>query len=125
MSIQREQLAWAAGFFEGEGSVGAYYIKNGNRWVLKLSIAQVEREPLDKFHAAIGGLGRVYGPYKQRNEKSSPQFLFMMNSFEACQAVIAMIWRWLSAKRKKQAFTALRNYRDGSELAKQYRLICK
>jgi hypothetical protein len=52
-------LAWAAGFFEGEGSVTT----SGGRLVLRVN--QTHPEPVERFATTIG-LGRVYGPYLNR-----------------------------------------------------------
>lgn len=63
------ELAWAAGFFEGEGNVRA---RSGNGLAvpkLRLYIAQLDdRYPLDRFVAAVGA-GRVVGPHLSRGER--------------------------------------------------------
>jgi hypothetical protein len=108
MNINRENLAWAAGFYEGEGTIGYY---NG----LALKIPQVNKEPLDKF-LAIAGVGRIIGPYT-RNPKHKPQYVYQVFSFEHCQALIAMLWPWLSESRKlqiKRAFIKYHNRRSNS-----------
>lgn len=59
------ELAWAAGFFEGEGSV---YItmphpRKCTKPYLRLNVTQLrDRLPLDRFVAAVG-FGRVAGPH--------------------------------------------------------------
>lgn len=45
------ETAWAAGLFEGEGSIGK-----------RLQLKMVSVESVRRFHAAIG-VGAVYGPY--------------------------------------------------------------
>lgn len=56
--IPETERAWAAGFFDGEGS--ATYIKARRK--LEVSAKQVDRRPLDRFVKAVGW-GKVYGPY--------------------------------------------------------------
>ena len=51
------ELAWAAGFFDGEGS-----IYRDSRGSVRLSANQIRPEPLHRFVQAVG-VGRVYGPY--------------------------------------------------------------
>jgi len=53
------ETAWAAGLFEGEGSV---FVREGR---LRLSVKMVEGESVRRFAAAVGG-GKVYGPYPNR-----------------------------------------------------------
>lgn len=54
------ELAWAAGFFEGEGSV---FVHSSPSYPVAASLDQTEGEALiRRFHAAVGK-GKVYGPY--------------------------------------------------------------
>jgi hypothetical protein len=91
----REEMAWAAGFFEGEGN----FSRKG------LAVAQVNREPLDRLKE-ITGFGTIRGPYRNRG----PIFLWEINSFELIQAFVAMVWPWLSERRREQARKALARY---------------
>lgn len=57
------ELAWAAGFFEGEGCVT--YNSNKPRRTLKLTVGQSGYDcppPLTRFATAVG-LGKITGPY--------------------------------------------------------------
>lgn len=56
LSIQIE-LAWAAGFFDGEGST-SFNLKDTRS--LNMSISQVEYQPLRRFQLAIGDIGTIY-----------------------------------------------------------------
>jgi len=56
----RDEVIWAAGFFDGEGTTGTR--SQRGRTYLCLQVAQCDRRPLDRFVAALG-LGKVYGPY--------------------------------------------------------------
>ena len=68
------ELAWAAGLFDGEGSIHAKVrtrLAEGRmvygRYLI-LSIGQKEPEVLDRFHLAVGGLGIVYRyPHRTSN----------------------------------------------------------
>jgi hypothetical protein len=59
-------IAWAAGLFEGEGSIHANSIKK--RRYLMLNLSSTDEDVVRKF-AAVIGCGKVYGPYY---EKSKP-----------------------------------------------------
>lgn len=54
----RDEYAWAAGFFEGEGSV----LMSGG--VLAVRLGNTDEEVLRHFHDVIA-VGTVYGPYGQ------------------------------------------------------------
>jgi hypothetical protein len=113
MPYAREALAWAAGFYEGEGTVNACYSRYtsdlGERRQRKtpqfqLRINQVGAEPLIKFMEAVG-TGKVYGPYARTGVKD--QYQYDVHSFEKVQAIIAMLWPWLSDRRREQARAVL------------------
>lgn len=57
------ELAWAAGFFDGEGS--SYFV-NGK--YPNISISQTDPRVLERFQRAVGGVGGVYGPYKNTHK---------------------------------------------------------
>jgi hypothetical protein len=62
MSLEIE-LAWAAGFFDGEGCFHAKLANNKSaKRIPCASISQKHREVLDRFCKAVG-VGKVYGPY--------------------------------------------------------------
>ena len=111
MEFNREDLAWAAGFIEGEGSFLSnitYHNKNSGRAYVtfQVSAVQVEQEPLEKL-LRIFNFGRIHGPYSRKDNKSQPFYRFSTNSFEGSQAITAALWPWLSQKRKQQAKAAL------------------
>ena len=71
------ERAWAAGFFDGEGSVGFSPYSSGGRKYHRPSVqvSQNHRAPLDRFQAAVGGIGKVYGPYgPYKNQASTNPF---------------------------------------------------
>lgn len=101
----REELAWAAGFFDGEGST-TVSIKNG-RARLRVSVPQTNRETLERFKSAVLGLGRIHGPMKRHSERHAPLWQFGSASFEQTQAIIAMLWPFLSEIKRTQARFAI------------------
>lgn len=100
----REELAWAAGFFDGEGSVGGYTgarTKTGiERRYLRISVAQKNRPLLDKF-ADIFRCGSVHCDRKRA-----------MHSFQAsgrtALTVIDLMWPWLGEQKKRDLKRGLR-----------------
>ena len=110
----REELAWSAGLFDGEGHIGARTGDHSQgpwkRLDLYISISQVDRRVLDRFRDAVG-VGSVNGPYlhpviaARGNEQ--PRFYFQTQRFEHIQAVVAMLWPWLGEVKRQQAIGAL------------------
>jgi hypothetical protein len=57
---EQVELAWAAGFFDGEGCVAAQLPKGCVSLRLKLDVSQkYRRAPLERFRAAVG-VGNIY-----------------------------------------------------------------
>jgi len=105
----REELAWAAGFFDGEGTVGGYWREGENRIAFHLAVYQTERTTLDRFRAAVLGLGKVHGPHFRKDRKAShkPSYQYNIGGHRKVQAVIAMLWPFLSQPKKDQIKKAL------------------
>jgi hypothetical protein len=105
----REALAWAAGFFDGEGHVGL-----NNRGYLHLDVSQAN-DPLalDKFAQAIGFLGKTYGPfqkYGRRKKRVKPIYQYRVATFTKVQAVMALLWPFLCPVKRAQWADAQRRF---------------
>lgn len=101
MTTDTHELAWAAGFFDGEGSSVLSHRKTGWK-TLMMSIGQVHREPLDRFDRATDNIGSVVGPYKQRKEGHQPYYQWVVTGLEPCQTVMTMLWPWLCSIKREQ-----------------------
>lgn len=109
IEVNREELAWAAGFFDGEGSAGVCTGSSG-RFYLTLSVGQNNQSTLVRFQKAVLGLGRQYGPYTyKKRPNTKPWYNWKVSTFQSVQAVIAVLWQFLSEPKRfqiKQALTA-------------------
>lgn len=112
MHLDLFELAWAAGFYDGEGSTITDINLGAGRVTLQVTVTQVDRQVLDRFRAAVGGLGNVYGPFDRPNPKHRPLYTYRVNRFEHSQAVLAMLWRFLDEVKRDQAVGALRKYHE-------------
>jgi hypothetical protein len=95
--VDTHELAWAAGFFDGEGSTSAH-IGRG----IQLHLPQVDVRPLQRFQLAVCGLGTLRGPYPPKGKQQRSFCVWSLTKFEHSQAVIAMLWRYLSDPKKEQ-----------------------
>lgn len=106
-------LAWAAGFLEGEGSFSA-----GKRTSTYVVASQVNREPLDKLRALFGG-SMLFRHHRRRNPSWSPFYRWQVGGARAI-GVILTLWPMLSQKRREQAREALNGYRPRRGLPGQW-----
>lgn len=98
---RRQELAWAAGFFDADGS---FVYSNASKYML-VSITQFDSEVLHRLQNTLG-LGRIYGPYQHRpgatlSDKS--HYRYQAHGHEAVQAIAAMLWFKLGSAKRKQA----------------------
>lgn len=109
------ELAWAAGFFDGEGSVRAAWnagkaqAPNRTR-SLRCVVGQREREPLDRFAAAVG-VGKVYGPSFTQS-KTCAMFRWEIGGRDAVFRVRRLLSPWLCSRKQDQFDAAIVRYHD-------------
>jgi len=110
--FNREDLAWAAGFFDGEGSTELCKRNSKNGYIqktLRMEIGQVadNKEVLYRFKSCVREIGKIYDPYQPKNKNNRPTMKWSISSFKDCQTVIAMLWPWLSSTKRIQAKQAI------------------
>lgn len=107
------ELAWAAGFFDGEGSVFVNRKRNVRRSgrpgsepyntvSVCLSVSQVEPAPLIRFADAVGGR-RPTGPYKPRSVNSRPYYRWDAMGRPSVHRVLVTLWPYLTEPKRAQA----------------------
>ncbi len=109
-------IAWASGFFEGEGYVGFKYTlnkmwnKSYPRFVI--SISQVSREPLDKFKE-IFGAGTVRGPYGPYATTKQSYYQYQVSGEKALNIVEQMLpYLFQKGVQAQEAIRAYKEYQD-------------
>lgn len=105
MTVAETEIAWAAGFFDGEGSVGAYCVdlqRQANRSRLIACVVQKPRQPLDRFQRAMGGLGRI----SFRAGAKSPCHVWKVTSVPDVQRAYDTLAKYLSEPKQAQFATA-------------------
>lgn len=71
--------AWAAGFFDGEGSI----FLSRNTWTIRVDVAQVDPRPLQKLVDLFGS--KVLGPYQPKTKNSKPYYRWAKCSAKAVE----------------------------------------
>lgn len=102
--MSREGLAWAAGFFDGEGAF-SYSPRGG---FAAVAIAQTSREPLDRFKEIVG-VGTVGGPYTRLSGYAKrPQWRYQVYGTAAAAHVGSSLWPFLGSVKRSQVLSTLR-----------------
>jgi hypothetical protein len=94
-------LAWAAGFYDGEGSASVLLYRrtwrgrNHDHRLIQCQVGQIDREVLDKFRDAVG-VGRIGGPYG-RGPRRSPMFYWRVSSMREARRVYELLKPYLGS----------------------------
>lgn len=109
------EMAWAAGLFDGEGSVWASSPRGSARRAAAMELAQSSEkgvpETLVRFRAAIG-VGWISGPHAPRSPWSRlPQYRWAAGGRHQVSAVVHALWPWLGTVKREQV-TAVREWLD-------------
>lgn len=107
MHMDRSELAWAAGFFDGEGSTIARSFKTrpGYRQ-LAISLPQSgdttsPPKVLLRFQRAMGGMGTISGP------NSDGIYAWRVLGREQVHVTLQLLWPFLSDVKREQAARAI------------------
>jgi intein-encoded DNA endonuclease-like protein len=107
--MKETEVAWAAGFLDGEGNF-RYQLrthKSRTHYVGRLIVqaSQVDRRPLDRLACILGG--KVYGPYKTKNAKHNEYYYWNSGSYENTLTVIRKVCNYMSEPKRLQAIKSL------------------
>lgn len=93
-----QDLAWAAGFIEGEGCFSVHkYTKSGKKPHPFMGATQVQREPLERLVRYFGGQIS-----KSQHKIGQPIHLWRVYGTRA-RGVAMTLYAWLSPRRRGQA----------------------
>lgn len=115
MKINREELAWAAGFVDGEGTFSCKMrdTESCRKGYPTFSIQQTGTLiALDRMQKVFGDAGvqvKRYGPYGpyENNLGKRPHYRLEAYGFEKVQAIMALLWTWLGPIKRAQAKSVL------------------
>lgn len=104
----REDVAWAAGVFEGEGFVGTYdYRSHRPSWMM--SVEMTDEDVVRKLHRVIG-LGKVYGPIERKNGAGAgwlPTWKWQLARRDQIYAVCAALFPFMGKRRRARMAQAI------------------
>lgn len=107
----RKELAWAAGFYDAEGST--FLASRGHYPVIGISQSDDHTVPavLVRFHKAVGGIGHINGPFRLGDPRFKVKWIYRVHGHQMTQATIAQLWPWLGSVKRKQAIATLLEFR--------------
>lgn len=100
------ELAWAAGLFEGEGSIGVD--RSAGRYLYpRIQLSMCDEDTVRRFASVVGG--KVWGPYRHHlaDERGWSSFWSWAKKGRPAALIIDQLWPWLSERRKQKWQEAL------------------
>ena len=112
--LNKQDLAWAAGFYDGEGNTRPTLRKAKSKYqtpkvLVQATTSQVELDPIQKFVDAVQ-VGKLYGPYVRKGPNQRPIYRYCANSFESVQQLACLLWPYLCSPKKSQFRVTLIEY---------------
>jgi hypothetical protein len=104
-----EELAWAAGFFDGEGSIGTYPAGRYGKPRIDISLSQTDPQVLERFRNVLS-VGKVYGPYNQKNINANPYWMYMTSTSKSTKIVVDKLIDFVSPIKRQQMIEATDKY---------------
>lgn len=108
MTRTREDIAWAAGLFEGEGCFYTQQNHRRHRIVTNRDLrafcagmVMTDEDTVRRF-ATIMGFGHCRTT-RPKNPTHKQLYEWRTGSFEGFQATVAMLWPWLCQRRRARA----------------------
>lgn len=108
-------IAYAAGLFEGEGTIasGSKTFRTASGELrdrltpqFSFAIGMTDLEPLERWQEAMGGIGKIYGPYFKQHWR-----LYLCKKAEIIQAC-ELMWPYLSPRRQEQIRAVIGEVRE-------------
>jgi hypothetical protein len=104
------EIAWAAGFFDGEGNTRA----NRHNWGRKrlrlfMRVTNTNLAQLQRFQVALEGLGRIY---KVKGRAEHKQSWIWQGERKTAELALETLWPYLGEEKRAQAERAMEQIRD-------------
>ena len=95
---RNEDLAWAAGFYDGEGSTTIH--RKGKHAYPRCTVAQKHTGVLEKFQRIVG-CGTI--SFKEATATHNECHYWQARSHAETEMVIGLLWPWLGTQKREQA----------------------
>ena len=108
MLASETEIAWAAGLFEGEGSI--VFCNTQGYSFPRISIKMCDKDVLEKF-SKIVGVERINGPYTTKQSKANPHwkpaYEWHTAKKKEVTRILSFFLPYLGARRAYKALNAL------------------
>lgn len=98
-----KSIEWAAGLFEGEGSIVCTKLKNrANSYKVATVLSMTDLDVVESFRDSVG-FGSIKGPYKSSYSTGKPRFIWEVQNFRECKKLLEMFLPYFGQRRRQKA----------------------
>lgn len=123
VAVDTKSLAWAAGLFEGEGSIDVRQRKPTHKKVITATVASTDEDVIDRL-LAIFRVGAKSGPYRHRNPAHKPYWVWRVSAQSDVAAVLMTLYPLLGDRRQARAREAILAWRNAKNMNGKWK-FCK
>lgn len=105
MKATDAEVAWAAGLFEGEGTICLYKLRSNPFFAL----ITTDEDVIDRFHEVVG-VGRLYKNRAVFGMGSKQQYVWNANAINEVRHVAQLFLPWLGKRRRARLLEVLDAY---------------
>jgi hypothetical protein len=117
LPLVRENILWAAGLLEGEGSFRARVVKSKTgtqHWAISIQCALHcrDKDVLEKLQSILGG--NISGPYPDyQNHKGQEHMMYWgVYNKNDCYATVAAVFQFLGKRRQEQCLKLIEAFKQ-------------
>ena len=116
----REQYAWAAGVFDGEGNIMCgrqkHTTRKGEKRVYRRPVMRVSQtakyggvpQMITRLHEVLGG--KIGGPYARKEPNAKQVYTWCVASYEDVQYTLCRLWPWIGRQKRLDALGVINEY---------------
>lgn len=110
--LQTIELAWAGGFFAGEGHFTSSINRTHRGIYCRVSQAY-DPELLERFWESVGCIGRVRpSELSSGHFGTGPMYMWQADGFEKVQFIAAALWEYIGEYKQEQYIEQLTKWRN-------------
>lgn len=107
----REEIAWLAGIFEGEGHCRIQIVKN--RPYPQVIVDMTDEDIIRRLHS-VSGVGRIKGPFQPKPPAKKPRWTWYVTRGVDAKAFLEAILPWMGDRRINQIENVLQQIQTTS-----------
>ncbi len=109
-ALDTHQLAWAAGFFDGEGSTYLGHHGKQRYPTPCADVSQIHAEVLHRFLEAVGGIGSVRVRPDKHESRRHQMWSYQTRNWRDTQTILTLLWPYLASQKREQAARVFRAF---------------